>query len=792
MSMLSDQYQTEFSVLIVDDNANNLQVLQRMLESRGYKVLPAISGSLALRSLEKIKPDLILLDINMPSMDGYETCERIKAKEAFRDIPVIFISALDTVNDKIKAFLCGGVDYIVKPFQIEEVQARVNTHLSLSAMQKRLALLNQAVEAQVEDRTRELEEAINRYKNLSIREKTLAKILYIPIDELAVNTYVNQVLETLSQVLLQHDQSPSAAVITFNDHPKSHEFSSFTLGDKNLNQQLNSLMVCIINEVGLGGLLDEDSIVVLYEGYSATRIVLKDEERPLGLAASDIKTNFLILPIKIKNTLLSLLAISIPAEQAFRAEDVDYYRQVAEIIGSSLARRSSERKIEFLAFHDELTGLPNRRLLNDRIEHEIKLSNRTGMVGALVYLDLDDFKLVNDALGHEVGDSVLKITSQRVQEVLRSTDSCARWGGDEFVIMLPTLSEHRANASERAHFVSDKIRQAITRPFHIDAHEVQMSISVGITLFGKGEKQVQDYLVEADAAMYQAKKTGKNAIQFFKPEYQSRAESRLALTKGLRKAVQNNELYMVYQPQVDKRGNIVGLETLMRWESEEFGFVRPDVFIALAEESNLIVDLDLFAIRSACSQFMHWQQEGLLPKEFKRLAINICPKHFSSDKFVGNIIETLEHFNMSPNHLELEVTERLMLSNVDTTIAKLNELKSMGVSFSIDDFGTGYSSLSYLLKLPIDMLKIDRSFVSDVHLNQQASTIVSTIIGMAKNLGLETIAEGVEEEAEYDHLLQDGCDYYQGYKFYKPIKAHELSDVFTRMNNKASRLAIKA
>ncbi|WP_299979398.1 EAL domain-containing protein [uncultured Pseudoteredinibacter sp.] len=783
MSILTDQCQAEFSVLIVDDNSKNLQVLQRMLESRGYRVLPAISGKLALRSLEKVQPDLILLDINMPGMDGYETCERIKSIKACADIPIIFVSALDTINDKIKAFLCGGVDYIVKPFQIEEVLARVNTHLSLSGMRKQLARSNQEVEAKVQGKTRELEDAISRYKNLSVREKALAKILRTPIDDLAVNSYINKILEALNQVLDKHEQNPSAAVITFNDHPNSHAFNSFTLGDKSLNQQLNCLMVCIINELGFGGFLEADTLIVLYEGFSATRIVLKDEERPLGLAAGDIKTNFLIVPIKVKNTLLSLLAISIPPDQAFREEDIDYYRQVAEVIGSSLARRSSDRKIEFLAYHDELTGLPNRRLMNDRIAHEINVSGRTGMVGALVYLDLDDFKLVNDALGHEVGDSVLKITSQRIQEVLRSTDSCARWGGDEFVIMLPMLSDERANASERAHFVSDKIRQAITRPFHIDSHEVQMSISIGITLFGKGDKLGQEYLVEADAAMYQAKKTGKNAIQFFKPEYQSRAESRLALTKGLRQAVKNNELYMVYQPQVNKNGEIVGLETLMRWESEEFGFVRPDVFIALAEESNLIVDLDLFAIRSACSQFMHWQQEGLLPKAFKRLAINICPRHFSSDQFVSNVRETLEHFNMSPEHLELEVTERLMLSNVDTTIAKLNELKNLGVSFSIDDFGTGYSSLSYLLKLPIDMLKIDRSFVSDVHLNQQAATIVSTIIGMAKNLGLETIAEGVEEKEEFDHLLRDGCDYYQGYKFYKPIKASELRSIFSDINS---------
>lgn len=790
MSILTDQYQTDYSVLIVDDNAKNLQVLQRMLESRGYRVLPAISGKLALRSLERIQPDLILLDINMPGMDGYETCERIKTLSNCQDIPIIFVSALDTVNDKIKAFLCGGVDYVVKPFQIEEVLARVNTHLTLSSMRRRLALSNQEVESKVKEKTRELEEAIDRYKNLSVREKALAKILHIPIDELAVSSYINQVLEVFSLVLNQHEQNPSAAVIAFNDHPKSHVFESFTLGDKNLNQQLNSLMICIINEVGIGGLLDEDRLVVLYEGYSATRIVLKDEERPLSLAAGDIKTNFLILPIKVKNTLLSLLAISIPAGESFKENDIDYYRQVAEVIGSSLARRSSDRKIEFLAFHDELTGLPNRRLLNDRIDHEIKVAGRTGMVGALVYLDLDDFKLVNDALGHEVGDSVLRITSQRIQEVLRATDSCARWGGDEFVIMLPMLSEDRPSASQRAHFVSDKIRQAIIRPFHIDAHEVQMSISIGITLFGKGEKLGQEYLVEADAAMYQAKKSGKNAIQFFKPEYQSRAESRLALTKGLRKAIQNNELYMVYQPQVNKQGDIVGLETLMRWESEEFGFVRPDIFIALAEESNLIVDLDLFAIRSACSQFVHWQQEGLLPDAFKRLAINICPKHFASEKFVSNVKDTLDHFSMAPENLELEVTERLMLADVDSTIAKLNELKKLGVSFSIDDFGTGYSSLSYLLKLPLDMLKIDRSFVSDVHLNKQASTIVSTIIGMAKNLGLETIAEGVEEDEEFDHLLRDGCDYYQGYKFYRPIKASELSDVFIAINAEKTMVKI--
>jgi len=763
----------QFSILIVDDNPKNLKVLQRILEPEGYKVRPAMNGKLALRSVSVSLPDLILLDIDMPDMNGYEVCENIKSNELYSKIPIIFVSALDSVKDKIKAFELGGVDYIVKPFHPEEIRSRVNTHLSLRHAQLNLEEAHAKVEQTVLRRTMQLKKTIDRYEELSLRERCLAKILKLSTEETPLGEYIHCCFEALKNSLLFQGENLFTSISVGKSNGLGFDLAYY-------NQSIHEYKFLIDNiSKKIQGMYDDDvdsfnSIMLVGIDDKRTEVTINSLAKKGPLPGKYDRYGILV-PIISRHECLGYFVIHLAGNGRPRTDDLKFYEQISDAIGNSLARRKSEQDIEHLAFHDELTKLPNRRLLGERIEQEVKSSIRAKTYGAVLYLDLDGFKLVNDALGHKVGDEVLRVTASRLLSVLRNTDTCARWGGDEFILLLPGIGVCETSAAERSHYVADKVCESICENYEIGGHDIQLSSSVGITIINGDDRDVQSLFVEADAAMYEAKRSGKNTIRFYRPEYQSNAESRLALIKGLKNSVSNNELRLVYQPQIDGSGRLIGMEALMRWRLENGENVAPDVFIPLAEESNLIVELGSWGLLEACQQIKDWQESQLLPSSFRRIAVNVSPKQFYQDDFVSSVESILAKTGLDPNNLEIEVTERLMLSDVENSIAKLLFLKTLGVAFSIDDFGTGYSSLAYLLRLPLDMLKIDRSFVSGVHLNPQAATIVSTIIGMAKNLGLVTIAEGVEDADELAYLKQNGCDFFQGYCIARPLEATDVS-----------------
>jgi diguanylate cyclase (GGDEF)-like protein len=432
-----------------------------------------------------------------------------------------------------------------------------------------------------------------------------------------------------------------------------------------------------------------------------------------------------------------------------------------------VARKQAVDEIEHLAFYDPLTGLPNRRLLLDRLQHALAASARHDNHGAVLFIDLDNFKTLNDSMGHNVGDLLLVEVANRLQACVREGDTVARLGGDEFVVILGDLDEESALAAAQTEAVADKMLTAIRQPYLLRDYEYHNSTSIGISLFRNQETTVDELLKRADTAMYQAKSAGRNTLRFYDPVMQAALEARIALENDLRRALADNQLALYYQTQVDHAGNVFGAEVLIRWRHPQRGLISPLDFIPLAEETGLILPIGQWVLETACAQLKIW--EDAPHTRDLQLAVNVSARQFHQPDFVELVQQTLLHHAVNPDKLKLELTESLVLDNIEDTIVKMQALRQVGVRFSMDDFGTGYSSLSYLTRLPLHQLKIDQSFVRNIGTKATDAVIVQTIIGMADNLGMEVIAEGVETEGQRAFLEQHGCHLCQGFLFGEPV-----------------------
>ena len=434
--------------------------------------------------------------------------------------------------------------------------------------------------------------------------------------------------------------------------------------------------------------------------------------------------------------------------------------------------RLATEEISQLAFYDTLTGLPNRRLLLNRLARETAGVVRTGFFGAVLFIDLDSFKVVNDTLGHAVGDGLLQQVAQRLTACMREQDTVARHGGDEFVVMLPDLSTEAEHAAVAARLVGEKILAALNQPYLVDAHTLLSLCSVGATLYGGKAVDAAELLKQADIAMYQAKTEHGNTLCFFDPQMQAVINARAALEGDLRRALARGEFVLHYQPQFTRNFTMVGVEVLLRWHHPSRGLVLPSEFIAVAEDSSLIVAIGEWVLRTACEQLMRWQSDGDMGQV--PMSVNVSARQFRQVDFVDKVSHLVRSLGVPTGLLTLELTESVMLDNVDACIAVMGKLKALGVHFSVDDFGTGYSSLAYLTRLPLDQLKIDQSFVRQLGIHPNDATIVQTVIAMARSLGLEVIAEGVESGAQRDLLEAFGCTLFQGYYFERPLTAEAL------------------
>ncbi len=429
-------------------------------------------------------------------------------------------------------------------------------------------------------------------------------------------------------------------------------------------------------------------------------------------------------------------------------------------------RKAAEQRIHQLAFYDALTLLPNRRLLMEQLRKSVISDTRTDH-GALLFIDLDNFKVLNDTLGHDMGDLLLQHVAKRLRESVRDADVVARLGGDEFVVMLERLPSRARDAALVAQRVGEKIVDALARPYDLAGTEYCLTASVGITLFGDSEKGVDTVLKQADLAMYQAKASGRNALRFFDAKMQTAIDERLAMETDLRRSLQNDELLLNFQPQVDGYGGVIGAEVLVRWHQPERGLVSPATFIPVAESTGLILALGRWVLHRSCAQLAHWASDPLFAE--LTLSVNVSVRQIREDDFPAQVLAVIAETGADPTRLKLELTESLLAEDIDQIITKMTVLKAHGIRFSLDDFGTGYSSLGYLQRLPLDELKIDRSFVRDVLTNGHDSAIARIIISLAETLGLSVVAEGVETEGQRHFLAENGCSIYQGYLFGRPL-----------------------
>jgi len=433
----------------------------------------------------------------------------------------------------------------------------------------------------------------------------------------------------------------------------------------------------------------------------------------------------------------------------------------------------AEKEIESLAFYDALTGLPNRRLLHERMEHELKMAERYTRAGIVFFLDLDGFKYINDSLGHSVGDSILIEAASRLQSLLRNTDTAVRLGGDEFIILTSPQDGLHNDLLAQSQVVAKKIIHEFNKPFLVSEHELFITASIGIALYTGIDETVDILLKRADAAMYQAKKAGRNTFKFYQESMQEVIDARVHMERHLRGAVANNEFTLQYQPQVSASNEIVGAEALIRWQNSELGFVSPVDFIPVSEETGVIIPISYWIVKTVCIQIKEWEEQGVY---IPHIAINISAKQFHQPDFASNILSIVKEQNITPDKIVLEITESVFLGNIEEAIEKMNALKERGFKFSIDDFGTGYSSLTYLKRLPFDQLKIDQSFVRGLDDNKADAAIVKAIVVMAKSMSLNLIAEGVETDRHLAYLSGYGCHYYQGYYFSRPLTAEKMVD----------------
>jgi diguanylate cyclase (GGDEF)-like protein/PAS domain S-box-containing protein len=440
-------------------------------------------------------------------------------------------------------------------------------------------------------------------------------------------------------------------------------------------------------------------------------------------------------------------------------------------------RKMAEEKIISLAFYDTLTGLPNRRLLLDRLNYALASGLRTGKNGALLFIDLDKFKTLNDTLGHDIGDLLLKQVAHRLKACVREIDTVARIGGDEFVVMLEDLNAESVEAAAQTEVIGEKILAALRIPYQLLTNEFHSSVSIGISLFSNNGQSQDEPLKQADIAMYQAKKSGRNKLRFFDQNMQDTISSRANLEAELRKALENKQLQLHYQIQVDSAHQTIGAEVLLRWIHPVSGIISPAQFVPIAEETGLILPIGLWVLETACAQLKKWQDNPATAQLI--LAINVSARQFHQNGFATEVRSVIERHDINPALLKLELTEGMLLNNLDDTIATMRSLQEFGVQFSLDDFGTGYSSLQYLKRLPLAQLKIDQSFVRDLATCHNDQAIVRTIIAMAHSLNLNVIAEGVETEIQRQILLENQCSHYQGYLFGKPMPIEQFESLLS-------------
>jgi len=698
----------EQKILIVDDDPIILKSLKDLLTIRGFNPNTAIGGQEAICQLDQNDYDLVLLDLRMPYVNGHDVMAHINNQQI--DTSVIIVSGETSFEAAKNACTQGAYDFLRKPYATDELIITVNNALK----EKRLQKQNILIQRQLSD-----SERLHRYI-----VDTSPDIIYI-LDQDGYFTFINERIESL---------------LGFSKEDVIGKHYSFLIHHDDMQQAKY-----VFNERRIG------------------KRATKNIELRLKCKDNGSSRHFASRTLQIELSAMGMYSGNREQNSDFTGT-YGVARDVTE-------RKIAEETINFQAYHDLLTKLPNRALLRDRLSLAISQAKRDGESLAVMFLDLDRFKNINDSLGHMVGDELLQQVSVRLKECIRAGDTLARFGGDEFTLMLPNLHHGREDASRLA----DKIIGTLKQPFIIEGHELYVSASIGIALYPQDGTHINGLIEHADVAMYHVKGQGKNGYQFYSNEMNEPYIENLSLDTGIHKALDNDEFKLVYQPQINlSSGEIIGVEALLRWQHPEHGTISPADFIPFAEESGLIVDIGKWVIKAACAELNHWRMDGL-PEI--RMSINISARQLIEDDIVNDILDTIKGYNIPGQNIELEITENAIMDDMDSVIRKLKELTSHGIAIAIDDFGTGYSSLSYLHKLPIQTLKIDRTFIKESRINKGDNTIINTIVAMAKGLNLNVIAEGVETQAQLDYLREIECNEAQGFLFGKPLPPDVISQL---------------
>ncbi len=693
-------------ILIVDDEPRLLNSLKSLLTSMGYSVTSANGGQEAIELLKFAKFDLVLLDLFMPEVTGHDVMDFII--ESLIDISIIVVSGDTSIDSAISALHRGAYSFLRKPYEPDELLKTVDN-----------ALKKRQLEQENENLVQQLEQSERWYRYLVDNSPD---IIYTLDSEGRFN-FLNDRSEALlgyptEQLIGQH----YSHIVYHEDL----ETANYTLNEKRTEERASrntEIRVKCLNQFND----NSEEIKLLTLEFSSFGIYEQDK---LGGTQRYVGTYGV-------------------------AKDVS-------------PRKKAEQMINYQAYHDLLTGLANRMLFKDHMELAMAQAKRNNHMFAVMFLDLDRFKVVNDTLGHGIGDLLLVEVASRLKQCLREGDTLARLGGDEFTILLPQIKDR-----EDAESAASKIVDSLALPFEIENHEVYASISVGISIYPTDGESIDILIKNADIAMYDSKGKGRNRFQFYAKEMNVSFAEKLSLENLLRKALERNEFIVYYQPQVLTHANtIMGMEALIRWRSPLHGMLSPDDFIPIAEETGLIVPIGEFVLRSACKQAKIWEEMNLHPL---RVAVNISSQQIEQPNFVDYISALLQEFDLPGHVLELEITESTILRDINMTNDKLVKLAKLGVRIALDDFGTGYSSLGYIKKFPINTIKIDRCFVHDLPGNPNNSSIVTALCSMADGLKLELIAEGVEKEEQMNFLRTLKCGEIQGFLFSKPLPVEEAT-----------------
>jgi len=721
-------------VLIVEDTPASLKLLSDLLTEAGYYVRQAPNGELALWTVQSRPPELILLDVRMPGIDGFEVCRRLKAAPATAHVPVIFLSAQYDTDDKVRGFALGGADFIAKPFQAEEILARTDAQVRLGRAQLALASERAHLEQRVRERTAELAELAASLEREVERRRANEDTL-----RLAARVFA----ATQDAIVIA---DAGGTIVATN--PAFTAISGYDSGEM-VGRHVSTLQTVQHNT----------------SAYHAMMAALAGHGHWSGEMLARRKNG---------GTFPGLLSVSTVAGADGAVENyIVVFMDITE-------RKAEQHMIDFLSYHDALTGLPNRLLARQCFDEAQAAAQRSGQCVAVMCLDLDRFKSVNDSYGAPVGDQALQAVARFLRRCVPDGATVSRQGGDEFQIIVPDDAQLSATVAA-AQAVLAGLREGLpvgvpapegaAQPpsAQLSTHQLGLTTSIGIAVCPADGSTLDELLRNADTALYRAKEVGRDNYAFFTERMDADIRDKLAIQAQLRGAIARSEFEVHYQPQMCLRlGAMLGAEALLRWHNPVLGNVPPNRFIPLAEEYGLIAAIGVWVLDTVCAQIAAWQEQGL---GTLKVAVNLAGSQFAHDSTVASVEQALRRHGVPPASLGLEITEGTVMGDPDKAVAALGRLKDIGVAISLDDFGTGYSSLAYLKRFPIDVLKIDKSFVDDVTTKASDAAIALSVISLAHNLNMRVIAEGVETREQVEFLTAHGCDEMQGYYFSRPLAA---------------------